>query len=80
MTNNLIPPFIMREAGITVNGTTKIHTENSSEMDHSLYFMEAEVRITLSLSMAYFRIFIQENLVSNIYQMSSRSYTLLQMY
>ena len=28
MTNNLIPPFLMREAGVAVNDKPKIHTED----------------------------------------------------
>lgn len=50
MTNNLIPPFIMREAGIEVNDRPKIQSKEPSIEDHSLYFPEAELRIPLSLS------------------------------
>ena len=49
MENNLIPPFVMREAGIEVNDKPKIHTINPSVEDHSLYFPEGEKRIPLSL-------------------------------
>ena len=49
MRNNLIPPFIMREAGIRVNDTPKIQTSNPTEEDHSIYFPESEFRIPLSL-------------------------------
>ena len=50
MTNNLIPPFILREAGIEVNDRPKIQSKEPSIEDHSLYFPEAEFRIPLSLS------------------------------
>ena len=49
MVHNIVPPFIMREAGIIVNDTPKIHVEKPSEIDHSLYFEEVEKRIPLSL-------------------------------
>ena len=38
MKNNLIPPFVMREAGIRVNDTPKIQTDNPTEEDHSIHF------------------------------------------
>ncbi len=50
MTNNLIPPFIMREAGIDVNDTPKIHVNDPTIQDHSIYFSEAKFRIPLRLS------------------------------
>jgi hypothetical protein len=49
MKNNLIPPFIMREAGIKVNDTPKIQTSNPTEEDHSIYFPDNDFRIPLSL-------------------------------
>ena len=49
MEHNLIPPFLMREAGIEVNDTPKIHSENPQVEDHSVYFPLQEVRITLDL-------------------------------
>ena len=50
MTNNLIPPFIMREAGVEINDQPKIHTKDPGVEDHSIYFPEAEFHITLSLN------------------------------
>ena len=38
MENNLIPPFIMREAGITVNDTPKIQIEEPTDNDHAIIF------------------------------------------
>ena len=49
MNNNLIPPFIMREAGIDVRDTPKIHLESPTEKDHSIYFHENSLRIPLQL-------------------------------
>ena len=48
--NNLILLFIMREYDVIFNDTLKIHVKDSSEMVHSLYFTETEVRIPLSIN------------------------------
>ena len=37
MQNNLIPPFILREAGITVNDVPKIHRDDPTEDDHAIF-------------------------------------------
>jgi hypothetical protein len=49
MKNNLIPPFMMEEAGVTVNTWPKIHVADPSVDDHSIYFPETKFRIPLSL-------------------------------
>jgi hypothetical protein len=49
MKHNLIPPFIMREAGIQVNSTPKIHARDPSVEDHSIYFTDDDFRTPLSL-------------------------------
>ena len=49
MDHNLIPPFIMREAGIVVNDVPKIHTNDPSETDHAIIFEETGFRIPLAL-------------------------------
>ena len=49
MKNNLIPPFVLREAGVQVNDVPKIQLSDPTESDHSLYFPEGELRIPLSL-------------------------------
>ena len=49
MENNLIPPFIMREAGIQVKEIPKIHVDNPSVDDHAIVFKETGFRIPLSL-------------------------------
>ena len=50
MNHNLIPPFIMREAGITVNGVPKIHQKNPKNHHHTLYFNKQSLRIPLKLN------------------------------
>jgi hypothetical protein len=50
MKYNLVPPFVMREAGIIVRETPKIHMEEPTEEDHALTFPETGFRIPLSLT------------------------------
>ena len=49
MVNNLIPPFVMREAGILVNDTPKIQLKDPTVDDHTILFEETNFRIPLSL-------------------------------
>jgi hypothetical protein len=49
MKNNLIPPFVMRDAGIRVNNTPKIQTSDPAEEDHSIYYTDNDFQIPLSL-------------------------------
>ena len=49
MVNNLIPPFIMREAGIQVREIPKIHMDDPSVEDYAIVFKETGLRIPLSL-------------------------------
>jgi hypothetical protein len=49
MENNLIPPFIMREAGITVNDTPKIQLREPTVDDHAIIFEDDNFKIPLSL-------------------------------
>jgi hypothetical protein len=49
MENNLIPPFIMREAGITVNDTPKIQLPEPTVDDHAIIFEEGTFKIPLAL-------------------------------
>jgi hypothetical protein len=48
--SNLVPPFVMREAGIIVRDTPKIHMEEPTEEDHALTLPETGFRIPLSLT------------------------------
>jgi hypothetical protein len=50
MKYNLVPLFVMREAGVIVRDTPKIHTEEPTEEDHALTFPETGFRILLSLT------------------------------
>jgi hypothetical protein len=47
--HNLIPPFMMHEAGITVFDTPQIQMFDPSDRDHSLYFPETRFRRPMSL-------------------------------
>ena len=49
MDNNLIPPFMLRETGVTVNDVPKIQKEDPTVDDHMITFMEMGFRIPLSL-------------------------------
>ena len=49
MENNLIPPFMLTEMGVTVNDVPKIHKEDPTVDDHVITFMETGFRISLSL-------------------------------
>ena len=40
MTHNLLPPFTVREAGITINEVTKIHVTSPTEEHHAITFQE----------------------------------------
>ena len=48
MTNNLMLPFIMREAGVIVNSAPKTQVKNPTIEDHSMNVEEQDFRITLS--------------------------------
>ena len=49
MDNNLIPPFMLREMGVTMNDVPKIHKEDPTVDDHMITFMETGFWIPLSL-------------------------------
>ena len=49
MAHNLIPPFMIREAGVQVSSVPKIHVKDPSVDDHALYFKETDLRVPLSL-------------------------------
>ena len=42
MSNNLLPPFMLREAGITINEVPKIHVSSPTEEHHSIMFQETK--------------------------------------
>ena len=50
MENNLIPPFIMHEAGILVNDVVRIHCgENVSLDSHSIIVTEEDIELRIPL-------------------------------
>ena len=49
MDNNLIPPFMMREARIVVNQKAKIRTDDLKDSDHSITFNSTGFQIPLYL-------------------------------
>ena len=50
MANNLLPPFMLREAGVEVNDKAKIHMQDLTMDDHVIIFSETGFKIPLSLS------------------------------
>ena len=53
MSNNLLTPFMLREAGITITEVTKIHVSSSTEEHHSIMFQETNFQIPLSLYVTF---------------------------
>ena len=48
--DNLVPPFLLREAGVIVNECAKMHAiPHATEEHHSIFFPEENLRIPLSL-------------------------------
>jgi len=60
MTNNLIPPFMIREAGVVLNDTPKIHVKDPTVDDHAIMFPADDFRIPLKLYgiFSYFPTFV----------------------
>ena len=53
MKHNLIPPLVMREAGLVVTDTAMIHVKYTSHEDHSIYDENTGLRIRLQLSRVF---------------------------
>ena len=49
MTHNLLPPFMLGEAGIHINEVLKIHVTSPIEEHHAITFQETNFRISLTL-------------------------------
>eukprot|EP00957_Ditylum_brightwellii_P070075 5322565-Ditylum_brightwellii.AAC.1 len=47
MEHSLVPPFVLREVGIRVKDTNKIHKVNPTVDDHAITFPETGLRIPL---------------------------------
>ena len=45
--DNLLPPFIMRQAGLKVNDVPKIHCPEPMDDDHSITFQDNDLKIPL---------------------------------
>ena len=58
--HNLIPPFIIREAGVIVNDVPKIHCQVSTKDDHAIIFSKDDLRTPLKLFgvFSYFYTFV----------------------
>mmetsp|Transcript_10819 Transcript_10819/g.15255 ORF Transcript_10819/g.15255 Transcript_10819/m.15255 type:complete len:529 (+) Transcript_10819:911-2497(+) len=48
--HNLIPPFILREAGLKLNQTAKIHVNQPTTLDHAIISKENNLKIPLALN------------------------------
>eukprot|EP00957_Ditylum_brightwellii_P106591 8131952-Ditylum_brightwellii.AAC.1 len=81
MDHNLIPPFMMRESGITVNETPKIHKETPTVDDHAITFPYLGLRIPLELWVvfSYFptsKTLIEEvNISKNVYTLTPNKWS-----
>ena len=51
--HNLVPPFIMREAGLEMDERAKIHTPKPSKEHHSVYCREIDLRIPLKIEWVF---------------------------
>ena len=49
MKHNLIPPFIMGEAGLLVNKVPTIHVKDPEYSDHLIMFPDDDLKIHLTL-------------------------------
>ena len=49
MDHNLITPFILREAGLTVNDTAMMHLNETSIYDHAIISPNSDLRIRIHL-------------------------------
>ena len=69
MSHNLIPPFILREAGQQVNEMAKRYADQPTKQHHSIYDPDTKLRIPLNVRgmFSYFptRSLIQDEIVNN---------------
>ena len=76
MTNNLLPPFMLREAGVEVNDKAKIHMQDPTTDNHVITFGETGFKIPLSLS-GIFSYFTTTKLTNDMLQDPSEVYILM---
>ena len=48
--HNLLPPFLMRQGGVTVDEKPKIHCSDPTSTNHSISFPDNDLRIPLQLN------------------------------
>lgn len=65
---NLIPPFLMREGGVIVNGVPKIHCSDPSVNDHCLQFEDSSLRIPLQLNGIFSYFHTRKPEIQELYQ------------
>ena len=61
MDHNLVPPFIMRKAGLQVNEQAKIHSSELTKQHYSIWDEDSKTRITLQLD-GTFSVFVTQKL------------------
>ena len=71
MDNNLVPPFMLREMGVTVNDIPKIHKEDPTVDDHAITFVETGFRYHCHCG-AYSHISRHPNQLMMIYSIQMR--------
>ena len=75
MKTNLIPPFVMREAGIEVRDVPKIQLEEPTEKDHAMHFPETGFTIPMQL-WGVFSYFVTTKPTSTFLQSTDNVYLL----
>ena len=69
--NNIIPPFVMRAAGVTLNDTPKIHRKYPTINDHCITFEGSDLRIPLQLSGVFSYFHTRKPTLSEIHECSN---------
>ena len=54
MDHNLIPPFVLRQAGLVVNDTPKIHCDRPTKYQHAIIHSKSGLHIRLQLEGVFF--------------------------
>ena len=76
MANNLLPPFMLRKAGVEVNDKAKIHMQDPMTDGHVITFGETGFKIPLSFP-GIFSYFTTTKLTNNMLQDPSKVYILM---
>ena len=59
--HNLLPPFLMRQGGVTVDEKPNIHCPDPTSNNYNISFQDNDLRIPLQLNGIYSRSFVQEH-------------------